>query len=248
MFKEFLSAGVLKLEKYINFFTDYGFKKLFGEESNKDLLLDFLNHLLGKHQGKIKDITYLKAEEFTDSSFDRKAVFDLYCENEKGENFIVELQKPQQDFFKDRVIYYSSFSIQKYAVKNIYVISLLDFLFNPNESESEKFRYDVKLMDVKTNKTFNNQLTFIYFEMPKFNKTIDKLETHFDKWLFALRNLNKLDKIPKQLQEEIFEKLFETAEIANFTPAQVRSYEDSLKNYRDLKNSFEAHEAHKKEK
>ncbi|WMJ73659.1 PD-(D/E)XK nuclease family transposase [Cytophagaceae bacterium ABcell3] len=75
--------------------------------------------------------------------------------------------------------------------------------------------------------------------MPKFNKTIDELETRFDKWLFVLRNLNKLDRVPDRLREHIFEKLFETAEIAKFTPEQVQSYEDSLKYYRDLKNSLD---------
>jgi predicted transposase/invertase (TIGR01784 family) len=75
--------------------------------------------------------------------------------------------------------------------------------------------------------------------MPKFNKTVDELETRFEKWLFVLRNLNRLERVPEKLKEKIFEKLFETAEIAKFTPDQIRSYEDSLKYYRDLKNSLD---------
>ena len=80
-------------EKYINPFTDFGFKRLFGEEPNKDLLLDFLNEVLKEHQGKIVDLTYLKTEQLGKTEIDRKAIFDLYCENEKGEKFIVEMQK-----------------------------------------------------------------------------------------------------------------------------------------------------------
>jgi predicted transposase/invertase (TIGR01784 family) len=98
-------------EKYINPFTDYGFKRLFGEEPNKDLLLDFLNELLKEEQGQIIDLTYLKTEQLGVSDIDRKAIFDLYCENEKGEKFIVELQKSKQNFFKDRTVYYSTFPI-----------------------------------------------------------------------------------------------------------------------------------------
>ena len=94
------------VEKYINPFTDYGFNKLFGEELNKDLLLDFLNELLKEEQGQIKDLTYLKTEQLGTTEVDRKAIFDLYCENEKGEKFIVELQKTKQIFFKDRTVYY----------------------------------------------------------------------------------------------------------------------------------------------
>jgi predicted transposase/invertase (TIGR01784 family) len=234
-------------EKYINPFTDYGFKKLFGEEVNKDLLLDFLNELLKEEQGQIKDLTYLKTEHLGTTELDRKAIFDLYCENEKGEKFIVELQKSKQNFFKDRTVYYSTFPIREqakradwnYELKAVYTIAILDFIFDSDKNEPDKFRYDVKLKDIETNKIFYDKLTFIYLEMPKFNKSVDELETRFDKWLYVLRNLNKLDRVPEKLREQIFDKLFETAEIAKFTNEQVISYEDSLKYYRDLKNSLD---------
>ena len=104
-------------EKYVNPFTDYGFKRLFGEEPSKDLLLDFLNELLREEQGEIVELTYLKNEVLGHTGLDRKAVFDLYCTNEKGEKFIVELQKTKQKFFKDRTLYYSTFPIREQAVK-----------------------------------------------------------------------------------------------------------------------------------
>lgn len=234
-------------EKYINPFTDFGFKKLFGEEINKDLLLDFLNELLKEEQGRILDLTYLKTENLGAAENDRKAIFDLYCENEKGEKFIVELQKTKQNFFKDRTVYYATFPIREqakrhdwdYELKAVYTIAILDFVFESDKAEPNKFRYDVKLQDIDTNKVFYDKLTFIYLEMPKFNKNIDELETRFDKWLYVIRNLSKLDRIPDSLREQLFVKLFETAEIAKFTPDQVRSYEDSLKYYRDLKNSLD---------
>ena len=234
-------------EKYINPFTDYGFKKLFGEELNKDILLDFLNELLREEQGLIKNLTYLKTEQLGASEIDRKAIFDIYCENEKGEKFIVELQKTKQNFFKDRTVYYSTFPIREQAkradwdfeLKAIYTIAILDFVFDADKSEPNKFRYDVKLTDIETKSVFYNKLTFIYLEMPKFNKTVDELVTRFDKWLYIIKNLNKLDRIPDKLREQIFDKLFITAEIARFTPAQVLFYEDSLKYYRDLKNSLD---------
>jgi len=112
-------------------------------------------------------------------------------------------------------------------------------VFDSDKNEPDKFRYDIKLTDIETKEIFYNKLTFIYLEMPKFNKTVDELETRFDKWLYVIRNLNRLDRIPDKLKEQIFEKLFETAEIARFTPEQVRSYEDSLKYYRDIKNSID---------
>src|SRR3972149_11514271 len=102
-------------EKYINPFTDYGFKRLFGEEFSKELLLDFLNELLHDEQGQIKSLTYLPASKLGSAETERKAIFDLYCENEKGEKFIVEMQKTKQNFFKDRTVYYSTFPIREQA-------------------------------------------------------------------------------------------------------------------------------------
>jgi predicted transposase/invertase (TIGR01784 family) len=235
-------------EKYINPFTDYGFKRLFGEEPNKDLLLDFLNELLQSEQGHIKELTYLKSDRLGSSEEERKAIFDLYCENDKGEKFIVELQKTKQKFFKDRTVYYSSFPIRESARKGsdwdfelnaIYTVAILDFVFDEDKNQEDKYLYNVKLSDIETNKVFYDKLTFVYLEMPKFNKTIKELKTRFDKWMYIIRNLNKLDRIPDELREGIFERLFDIAEIAKFTPLEVRTYEDSLKTYRDLKNSID---------
>ncbi|MEM8641304.1 MAG: Rpn family recombination-promoting nuclease/putative transposase [Cyanobacteria bacterium P01_G01_bin.54] len=241
-------------EKYINPFTDYGFKKLFGEEPNKDLLLDFLNELLKNEQGEIKEINYIKNEQLGITSSERRAIFDLYCENERGEKFIVELQKTKQNYFKDRTVYYSTFPSREQAeqgkwdfeLKAVYAIAILDFVFEEDKEKIDKYRYDVKLTDIETCKVFYDKLTFVYLEMPKFNKTIDELTTRFDKWLYILRNLTQLQKIPEALQEEVFEKLFSIAEIARFSPEQIQFYEDSLKEYRDLQNSIDT--AHRKGK
>ncbi len=232
----------IKKEKYINFFTDYGFKKLFGEEPNKDLLIDFLNELLKAEQGRITDLQYLKNEKLDNIELNRKAIFDLYCTNEKGEKFIVKLQKTKQISFKDRALYYSTFPIQEQAKKGrdwnlefnkVYTVTILDFVFDEDKKDKDKYRYDIKLTDIDTSKVFYDKLIFIYLEMPKFNKTDKELKTGFDKWLYVLKNLHKLDKIPDNLRESIFEKLFETAEIAKFSKEEAQAYEDSLKYYRD---------------
>ena len=235
-------------EKYINPFTDYGFKRLFGEEPNKNLLLDFLNELLKEEQGEITELQYLKNENLATTELNRKAIFDLYCTNEKGEKFIVELQKTKQKFFKDRTVYYSTFPIREQAVtgsewnfelKKVYTIAILDFVFDEDKNEPDKFRYDVKLTEQETKKVFYDKLTFIYLEMPKFNKKIEELETRFEKWLFVLKNLHKLDRVPEKLKESIFLQLFETAEISKFSQQEYLEYENSLKYYRDLKNSLD---------
>ncbi|MBF6654728.1 hypothetical protein C3B48_03465, partial [Flavobacterium columnare] len=94
--------------KYINPFTDFGFKKIFGEEASKNLLIDFLNALLPEYD-QIKELSFKNTEQLGQTDLDRKAIYDIYCENEKGEKFIVELQKAKQNYFKERTIYYSTF-------------------------------------------------------------------------------------------------------------------------------------------
>ena len=133
--------GVEIRERYIDPYTDFGFKKLFGTELNKDLLISFLNAL------------------FNDST--------------------------------------------------------------------------MQIKDVEDNHIFYDKLTFFYLEMPKFNKREDELVTMFDKWMFALRNLSRLTDRPQALQERVFKRLFDQAEIASFTPQERREYQESVKDYWD---------------
>lgn len=226
--------------KYINPYTDFGFKKLFGTEANKELLIDFLNQLI-TDQGTITDLTFLTAEQLGRSQFDRKAIFDIYCENEKGEKFIVEMQKSEQNYFIDRSVYYSTFPIQEqaqsgmwdYELRAVYFIGILDFVFDEDKDDQEVFHHEVKLIDTKTRKVFYDKLTFIYLEMPKFNKTELELETRFDKWLYVLKSLPKFQERPKILKEKIFNRLFHIAELMELSPEEMRGYEESLKVYRD---------------
>ena len=233
--------------KYINPFTDFGFKRLFGEEANKDILMDFLNELLREEQGEIKELTFKKSEQLGRQLVDRKAIFDIYCENEKGEKFIVEMQKAKHDFFKDRSVFYSTFPIREqaergewnYKLNAVYTIAILDFVFEEDKLDPDKMLYRVKLSDIETNKVFYDKLSFIYLEMPKFKKSLDECDNHFERWLYVLRNLEKIDKYPDALQEKIFKKLFGEAEIASLAPEELEEYDDSLKVYRDMKGCID---------
>lgn len=227
-------------ERYINPYTDFGFKKLFGTELNKDLLISFLNALLSGEQ-EITDLTYLNGEHLGDGYGDRRAVFDVYCQLADGKKFIVEMQKAEQAYFKDRSIYYSTFPIREqapkgtwdYHLENVYTVGILNFTFPNDEYPADSFMHEIKLTDVEDKHVFYDKLTFIYLEMPKFNKTEDELVTMFDKWMFALRNLSRLLERPKALQERIFTRLFDQAEIARFSPNERREYQESIKDYWD---------------
>ena len=227
-------------ERYINPFTDFGFKKLFGTEFNKELLIDFLNQVLGEKE-RIHDLTYLNTENLGNTEIDRKAFFDLYCKNERGEKFIIELQNAEQLYFKDRSIFYSTFAIQSqapkgkkwdYSLKAVYAIGILNFSL-PDQSEQERYQREIQLMDRQTQEIFYDKLTFIYLEVPNFKKTEDELVSQFDKWMYVLKNLHQLQNRPVKLQEKVFERLFNEAEIAKLKPEDMKAYEESLKVYRD---------------
>ena len=221
--------------RYISLLTDFGFIRIFGTKPNKDLLINFLNSLFDGFQ-VIKDVKYLNSEHVGDVFAERKPIFDVYCENEKGEKFIVEMQNA------------SIFPIREQAPKgadwnfkldHVYIVALLNFDLEVEAFDKNDINHDVGLLDKKTHKVFNDKLSFKYVEIAKFDKTEDELVTLYDKWLYVLKNLSRLDERPAALKEKVFTKLFEEAEIAKFTPTELKEYEDSLKAYRDIKNSID---------
>ena len=234
-------------ERYISLLTDFGFKRIFGTALNKELLICFLNSLFNGKQ-VVKDVMYLNSEHVGDVYTDRKAIFDVYCEGENGEKFIVEMQNAYQTYFKDRSLFYSTFPIREQAPKgsewdfnlnNVYTVALLNFDMKDDAFEKEQIRHHVQLCDTATHKVFYDKLEFIYVEIAKFDKSLEELETLYDKWLYVLKNLSKLDNRPKELRDRVFDRLFEESEIAKFTPLELREYEDSKKAYRDIKNSID---------
>jgi len=162
------------ISKYFNPYTDFGFKKLFGEEASKDLLIDFLNQLLPPHH-QIAELRFNNPENMSDTLDERKSIFDIYCQSLSGERFIVEMQKAKMQFFKDRSLFYSTFPIRDQGKKGlwdfyllpVYFIAILDFKYDEKEDE-RKFRRDVCLKD-QDGEVFYNKLHFKFLQMPLFN-------------------------------------------------------------------------------
>ncbi len=240
-------------ERYINPHTDFGFKRLFGSEFNKELLVSFLNAIFHGEQN-VRDVTYLNSEQLGDRLDARRAVFDVYCENDRGEKFIVEMQNVYQEFFKDRTVYYSTFPIREQAQRGgdwdfhlnaVYTIGLLNFNFAEGLANARRWHHEVKLMEVDTHEVFYDKLTYIYIEIPKFDKREDELVTMYDKWMYVLKNLSALMDRPAALQERVFTRLFEQAEISKFDAAELRYYEDSVNAYRDIVNAIKTAEKKK---
>ena len=229
---------------YINPYTDFGFKKLFGEEGNKDLLIDFLNQMLPPHH-QIENLNFRNVEHLADLPTERKAIFDVHCKAVSGERFIVEMQKAKIKYFKDRSLFYVTFPIREQAQKGewdfqlepVYFVAILDFHYD-EEEEKRKFRRDVSLKD-QDGEEFFSKLHFRFLQMPLFKSKENELQTKFDKWCYFLKNLESFDHIPAILNEPIFQKAFETSKIANLTPEQRNLYDENLIQYWGMKSAVD---------
>jgi predicted transposase/invertase (TIGR01784 family) len=222
------------------------FKKLFGEEANKDLLIDFLNSFLPqKHQ--IASLTFRNPNYTGFVETERNAFFDIFCTAKTGEHFIVEMQKANRsgdrhNFFKDRALFYVSYPIRQQAQKGkewtfelppIYFLAILDFILDENK-EKQKVLQIITLKDQDCEE-FYDKLQFIFLQMPTFEKTETELISHQEKWLYFLKYLPNLEHIPAILQEPIFEKGFGIAEVAKLTKKEHAIYEQSLLKYAEIK-------------
>ena len=227
-----------KKYQFINPFTDMGFKKIFGQEITKDLLIDFLNDLLiGERE--ITDIQFLDKEQLGVTEEDRSLIYDVYCETVTGEKIIVEMQNKSQPFFKDRALYYLSNAIArqgekgttwKYEVKAVYGVFFMNFHL---EQGVEAMRRDIILANKETHKLFSDKMRFIFLELPSFKKEEEECDNDFERWIYVLKNMETLNRLPFKAQKSVFKKLEQIVDIASMSKADRIKYDESIKKHRD---------------
>ena len=224
--------------QYINPFTDWGFKKLFGQEVTKDILIAFLNGLLeGEHE--IEDVCFLDKEQLGESKDMRGLIYDVYCRTKAGERIIVEMQNRDQTHFIDRTTFYMAKAITSqgqrgewdYGLDAVYGVFFMNF--RSRELSRECFRTDVMLMDRETGEVVSEKVRMIYLQLPCFRKTEEECETLFDRMMYTLKNMEILDKIPFMSQNEVFRKLAEIADVNSLTAEEHEKYDSSIKLLRD---------------
>ena len=229
---------------FINPFTDIGFKRIFGQEFSKPLLLDFLNNLLVGER-KIENITFLDKEMPRDIEGERSIIYDVLCETETGEKIIVEMQNQRQPFFKQRSIFYASEAISRQArkgrewrfdIKAVYLIAFLNFTL---EDIGTTFRTDVALLDMRTKEVFSDKIRLIYLQLPYFNKEADECENDFECWIYVLKNMETINRLPWTAKSAVFKRLEEIAEVRALTKEEQMQYDHALKVYRDNYNTFQ---------
>ena len=233
--------------KFINPFTDVGFKRIFGQEINKDLLIDFLNALL-EGERQVKDITFLDKEQLPVFEDDRKLIYDVYCTDENGEQFIVEMQNQSHLNFRSRTVYYLSQAVARqgekgsrwmYDLKAVYGVFFLNFPM-PG-TKAHKLRTDIVLSDRDTHELFSDKMRYIFIELPSFAKEEEECANDFERWIYVLKNMDTLKRMPFRARKSVFEKLEEVVTLSSLTVVTLSSltraerekYDESLKTYRD---------------
>lgn len=230
--------------KFINPFTDMGFKRIFGQEFSKPLLLDFLNNLL-KGERHIVDLRFLDKEQPAEYVGDRSLIYDIYCETDNGDKIIVEMQNRDQPYFKNRSIYYISEAIARqgergsvwnYNIKAVYLVAFLNFT---QDEIGSKFRTDVVLADRESKETFSEMLRMVYLQLPYFQKEADACENDFERWIYVLKNMETLNRMPWMAKNSLFERLSQIAEVGALSREERMKYDRSLKALRDTYSVYQ---------
>ena len=237
--------------KYIDLMVDWSFKKIFGTEVNKDILIEFLKVIFPQYA--ISDITYVPTEQLGIMEDDRKAIFDVLCRTEDGKTFLVEMQRGYQKHFFERALFYTSFPIMKqgkkalaeeakgnnrpwdFSLDGVFFLGILNFKYEDDEMTEHRYR----LMEATSKKLMTDKLEFVFVEVEKFDKSEDELETDLDKWLYLLKNMSNLLKRPERLRDRIFTKLFDVAELAQLDDNDRIKYIKAMNTERDTYNQIE---------
>lgn len=233
--------------KYLDPYTDTGFKRVFGREETKELLIDFLNELFADKQDfdPVVDVAYLDKEKVEDEDKPKTIIYDVFCTCQNGRRFIVEMQQKAQPHFKERSVFYVSQAVCEQAIKGsswnyaalpVYGVFFLNFKMPDLEP---KVKVSISLRDDETGKLFSSLTRYEFIQLPYFKKKEDECESGFDKWIYVLNNLKDMDAIPFTREKKIFNKLKEVRDLSGMTPEERIKYRHELKAMRDLNAAFE---------
>ena len=226
--------------KYADLLDDDVFKLVFGRESTKDVMIEFLNQVIPDR--KITDLEFIDKEMHPVERDAKGSVYDMFCKTDDGSRIIVEVQRRKQPFYPERALYYSTFQIQRqveagaetYDFLPVYVVNILDFCM-VGDLDDGKVKTVYRLYEENSHVLLTDRVTFIFIELPKFKKSINELDGNvLEGVYFCFKNMAALEERPKVLSHQIFTKIFEVSEIYNmdkYTLKQQRNnYFDTLKN------------------
>ena len=242
---------------YADLRNDFMFKKAF---SQKDIMIPFLNDIL--ETDKIQDIVYRNVEQLGFDAESAKVYYDIYCHCAGGKDFIVEMQCSPQKYYRERMIFYSTYPLQHqyveakaeyeklpepkrpfrftYKLYPVYIISITEFaLEHEADWPEDSFVSRYSIRENSTGELYCGTLNYVFIELPRFRRALQQKSVGAEKWAYVFNNITKLREVPGELSEKYFRKLFESAKIANFTGEEQLSYIESEKMKYDYENCIE---------
>ena len=214
-------------------FSDWSFKRIFGREESKELLISFLNDLL-EGERQIVDLTYLDKEQTPPVADMRGVIYDIYCQTDTGERIVVEMQHSYQRDFIKRAFAYQFYAIGNqlkrgegnYEFSAVYVISFLNFELH--NGKLKRFRTDFKMTDTLDHGNTLDEIRQIYLMLPLFRKELEECETNFDKWIYALKHMETITRADFLAKFPQFQKLADIADAQALNKEEYDKYFHSM--------------------
>ncbi len=235
------------LAPFVNLRSDVGFKAVFADRNNKDILIGVLNQILPP-EARIEDIKeYSDREQRRDVPYGKKTVLDLVCVDRDDRTFVVEMQASEEDFFFERCVYYASGlyhlelsdGVRYKGLRPVYVVSFLNYrLRHDDESlwDTDHFISHWRFTEKRTGMVADQTISVIFVEMTLFTKTLEECVTEFDRLFYIFKNSEGFQRIPEWIEEAggISRRLAEACEVAAFDKEKKLKYEIDKMNEWDI--------------
>jgi len=242
---------MIRQQRYVDLLMDSGFKAVFGDEKNKNVVIDFLNAILADEHNVI-DVQYLNNELLGEPATSKGVRFDLHCIDDKGVRFVVEMQRARHsDDFFERSIYYASrlYSLQlgkgghDYRIPPVYVIGIMESsLTHERTADGQNHylsRYSIRKVDETVLQSVAPKtISCIFVQLGFFNKRAEECQDIIDQWCFSLKNMGGLDEQPVDFDGSAFTNLFRASEIAQFDQTKKLIYDTEMMTERDYQHDM----------
>jgi predicted transposase/invertase (TIGR01784 family) len=227
--------------------TDIAFKKLFGDMNHKNILISFLNSVLGRQEGSlIVDVVINDPSNIPETPAFKASIVDVRCTDQSGSQYIVEMQVSEQKYYAARAQYYSSLALVRQLKKSGHYEKLVPVIFvgilNFKLFKNDNYLNHHFIIDKETFERELKHLEFHFIELPKFTKELAELNNILDKWIYFLKYADSLDSIPESLQEPIIKEAFGVLEQGNWSIPELEAYDAYLDAARSAAGQLESAE------
>ncbi len=230
--------------KFVDIKNDVAFRKIFGNENRKEVLISFLNAVLQLDNGQqIVAVQIASPIQLPELHTGKTTIVDVKAKDETGKEYIVEMQVGDIDGFDKRVLYYASKSYASQIKRGdfykklnpTFFIGILNFKATTNPNYINRH----KIIDLETGENYIKDIEFNFIELPKFNKKVSELFTIIDQWIYFIKNAEDLTIIPNNVKDQGLKLAYQDAEMQNWTDKELEEYDKIFMREEDDRNRFE---------